>query len=167
MNNENVLKTISHKNNTAVAVFTDWAMRQRHRGAIDIVKSKRALRKGGDAIDDQDYLQVLTDLQAAGYGKVIKDHRGNPRHFLFNHPVYEIGKAAIEDKPIKSLNQAPKPEPARRVKIAPKPKSVQTAKTVVYCVVEGRKIKMEVDGNIPDEVLERILSTLKNKGGNT
>lgn len=171
----NILRTISDRTPTARLVFNNWATRKRHRGALDIVKNKRALRKAGEVIDDKEYETMINDLQKQGFGKVIKDHQGHSKYFQLNSPIYEIGKSAITGIPLtvgkKNGEEAAKEEAKRSIKRSPPVPKIASKpgdKTIVYLVVEGRKIRLEIDGLVNEDILDKALETFKGQlFGNT
>lgn len=165
-NDIETLKQIAHASSTAVRFFTWMALRERNRGPINIVKTKRSLRNDNEPINDVEFERALTDLVKAGYGKLIKNHRGEPVYFQLHHPIYQIGKAAIEGKPL----SVPK---ARKVPLTPRkvvPHMVRpnitlavnnkTTRTVMYYLVNGQRMKMEFEGEVPTATLEKIIATL-------
>lgn len=151
-----LLQTIAQKSPTALKVLADWAHRQRHRGPIDIMKNKRALRNLGETVDDKEYEQLLLDLQKAGYGRVLKDHKGQIRFLDLNHPVYKIGKGAIgeqlQEEVTVSVPEAGVQDPA--------PKAVDR-NTVLYCMIAGHRAKLEIAGNVDERTLDRIFAKLQ------
>lgn len=189
-NDIQVLKEIAHETPTAERIFTFFGMRERDRGAVDVVKLKRQLRKSGESIDDTAYDNLFSRLEKSGYGKRIKDYRGRFIAFKMTHPVYQVGKAAIEGQPLgEATRQKPRPVVKRAARTNPiltrqemkavkdnlakalqaekqkvsKPMAVKAEKTIVYCLVDGQRIKLQLEGDVNAEVVDRILATFEKR----
>lgn len=174
-NDIETLKKIAHETPTAERVFTFFALRQRHRGSLNLAKIKRGLRRAGESIDEVDFAAIFKKLRDAGYGRFEK---GTSR-FATNHPVYQLGAAALGQKVVqlkpvtksrrkttleqitKAIDKMPAPMPGLRRAAVSVPAKV--VKTLVYCLVNGVNAKIELEGEVSPDAIDSIMKSLKSK----
>lgn len=179
------LMEIAHKNQTSERVFTFLALRMRHRKVLNLYKAKRFLEQCKEIINDTEFKEVFDSLQKAGYGKFK-----NTREFEFNHPMYQIGRAALEGKAFSDVNKPldrPIKNPTYDVKhlednkkyhhesstketVSNIPQAMPylvsksaTDRTVVYFKKGSKYAKVTVEGEISTEELDSIVATLESK----
>lgn len=174
---------IAHKNQTAERVFTFLALKMRHRRVLNLNKTKKHMLDLKEIINDTDFSEVFNSLAKHGYGRFK-----NSKEFEFNHPMYQIGRAALEGKSFSDVNKPldrPINNPTYDVKhledskkykvdggtvgMTPRPMPISlvsrsnTDKTVVYFMKNGRSVKVTLEGNISSDELENIIASLESK----
>lgn len=93
------IETLKPKSNTSAAykaVFTYLSTKERHRGDTDLRKLHRQFMSSGAYIGKQELLEVFTEMQSLGIGKL---HSNDTKFNWFVSPV-KVGKM-LADKPIR------------------------------------------------------------------
>jgi hypothetical protein len=129
--NTQTLKEIADSNQTAQAMFTAWALRERNRARLDLRRFRKFLEHQGFKIDPSEYYATFIRLVQAGAGTLETSFRGNPRYFYWKTSegfsvrlVGQVGLGQAVMTPV--ITQRPvQPQPK---KVAPKPRNRMVVK---------------------------------------
>jgi hypothetical protein len=108
------IKEAAHKNQTAEAVFTALALRDRMRHTTDLNRFKTQLVKESGNIVEQDYLATFKELEKLGMGSIVYGRKKKPSKFKWHYNLKDIGHAAMGDTPQQS---EPASAPIKRINV--------------------------------------------------
>lgn len=169
----NVVKKIADKNETAQAVFSLLAVRERNRGDINLSRLRYDLLEEGFNIVPEDLLATFKELQTAGFGELIQ-HKNQPARFKWFVNLKDVGQAALGDKPAphREAFAIPSPPikpssnmPALNVKDLTKEAIMSYSQRLVVCFDNSRCVDIDFPVDITKSeakfIYEKILKAVK------
>lgn len=127
--NKTELKNLAEKSDTAGAVFTVLALRERNRTETDLRRLRNELTDEGFKVIPQELTDIFKDLDKMGIGRLMTKP-GQPPRFKWFFGMKEVGKAAVNGR----LKAAPG-------KIAASEKT-QAADSVRVVLKSGRMVEV-------------------------
>lgn len=100
------LKEIGNSNDTAKAVFSEWASRKRIRTELNVNRLIIKLAHKGKVVPEEVY-ETLKKLEDAGVGSLIHGRAGKEDRFKVYYSLKQIGTAVADpssDNPIEKLS---------------------------------------------------------------
>lgn len=136
------LENLTSGSETAGNLYKLLSSRRRHRWEpMQFSRIKRTLRKQFGNLDDKEFIRFFENLEAIGYGSIIKSSRGNPKAFKWSEPMTRLKSF------LKELNTS---------KIAP---AVKEGKTIIILSNNSNQIKIELPSNL-DAKSKRLLADI-------
>ncbi len=158
MLNVEKLQQVAGSSPTAQEVFKNMATYERNIKRINIARFKKDLTMAGVQIDRETYIKVLQELQAEGWGRILKGPRGGLIHFEFTKaPIFNVGRLALgeTEKEPKPKAQVAKPEHVRK-RVQPRPTPGKEWLVVCVPLQNGEMFKTHVPQGLTKEDAKRI-----------
>jgi hypothetical protein len=161
------LSELSKSNETATALFTEFANRKRFRWETDLRLQAAKLANKGYKVVDTDYLETWKQLETMGLGSIVYGRNGNSDRFKWRYSLKEVGKAAIAPESVgemqpmeeKKVVIAAAPSRKRRsrrgrppgaknkhtVSLAPKKSDSSYILTITVKDIDGKHVNINLD----------------------
>lgn len=121
--NKEALATLCNSNETAKALFSDFAERRRMRWVSNLGQYATKLVNKGVKVVEADYMAAWKSLESMGAGSIIHGRNGNPDRFKWHYSLKDVGVGALNPtaigditEPVTPVAQAPKRSPKKAVR---------------------------------------------------
>jgi len=157
--NETRVKEIAQASPTSKVIFGSLASRQRMRHQTDITRMQTQLKRAGQNIDTEAFMNTFKELEKAGVGSIVYGRKNNPNRFKWNYNLKDIGQAfapTVSSEPPKvGTEDAGQVSPKKRGRGRPKGSKNKVKKLAAPLV---KKMPEEVKGKLK---VAQLTATIK------